>query len=282
MRVFVTGATGFIGSHFVNAVLEHGHEVVAIRRKNAVSRVDPAGTVDWIEKGLGEVVAQDLVKIDVVVHLAAAGVDQSNSHARECFEVNVVQTEQLLSAAAEAGVSRVIFCGSCFEYGRAATAYERIPADAPLFPNAPYHATKAAASQLAMGWAFQHSIPLAILRPFHVYGAGEAPNRFWPSLREAATHGKDFPMTDGGQVRDFTPVRTVASRFLDACMEPLQGVRIQNVGSGEASTLRDFAEREWNASGASGRLLPGAVPQRRNEVMRYVPDLMPFDLPFEA
>lgn len=282
MRIFVTGATGFIGSHFVNAALEQGHEVVGIRRSGAESRIRPAGAVAWLEKGLAEVTARDFQRNDVLVHLAAAGVDQSSDNDRECFDVNVVQAERLLSAGADAGVSRVIFCGSCFEYGLAAIDYDRIPADAPLFPNGPYHASKAAASQLATGWAFHHLIPLAILRPFHVYGPGEGPNRFWPSLWEAAASGRDFPMTDGGQVRDFTPVLTVASRFLAACLEPLHGVRIENVGSGEAMTLLDFARREWTTSGAGGRLLPGAVPRRKNEVMRYVPDLKPFDLPFTA
>jgi nucleoside-diphosphate-sugar epimerase len=101
-------------------------------------------------------------------------------------------------------------------------------------------------------------------------------------LRKAAANGKDFPMTDGGQVRDFTPVRTVARRFLTACLEPLHGVRIENVGSGEAMSLLDFARREWTSCGAVGGLLPGALPHRKNEVMRYVPDLKPFDLPFTA
>ena len=83
-------------------------------------------------------------------------------------------------------------------------------------------------------------------------------------------------MTPGEQVRDFTPVSKVAETFADALTrsdlaagQPL----IENVGTGVATTLHDFARHWWKTWQARGRLLPGAVPYRENEIMRYVPEI---------
>jgi dTDP-6-deoxy-L-talose 4-dehydrogenase (NAD+) len=83
-------------------------------------------------------------------------------------------------------------------------------------------------------------------------------------------------MTYGAQVRDFQPVEQVAIQLL-ACLEhkiiepgiPL----IINLGSGKATTLKEFAQQEWTRLRAKGKLLPGSIPYRSNEVMRYVPSI---------
>jgi nucleoside-diphosphate-sugar epimerase len=114
---------------------------------------------------------------------------------------------------------------------------------------------------------------VGILRPFHLFGEGEAPTRFWPQLVAAARSGADFTMTAGDQVRDFTPVALAAQRFVAAATtqalspgEPW----IENVGTGKATSLRDFAAAEWQRLGATGALRIGQRAHRAGEVMRYV------------
>ena len=182
----------------------------------------------------------------------------------------------MFRAAAESGLERFIVAGSCFEYGRSGERHEFIPPDAGLEPVSSYPASKAAASVAFHALACEEKLELVILRIFQVYGEGELETRFWPSLRKAALAGEDFPMSPGLQVRDFVNVADVASgfvRFLDRddliAGDPL----IENLGSGKPRALIDFAKAEWAAFEAKGELLPGAVPMRENEVLRFVPEV---------
>ncbi len=231
---------------------------------------------EWITKGMSEVTTEDFRDMDTVVHLAAAGVSPQKADWATLFRTNVADSLVLWRKAVEAGVRRLVVCGSCFEYGRSAERYEYIPADAPLEPTSTYGASKAAATMAALALAAETRIELMVLRPFQVFGEGQHESNFWPSLKAAATCGKDFPMTAGEQVRDFVPVEEVAKTFLQATRQSdLQpGVpRIQHVGTGNPQTLRTFAEHWWKQWDARGKLLVGALPYRTGEVMRYVPKL---------
>jgi nucleoside-diphosphate-sugar epimerase len=276
VKLFVTGGTGFIGSHFLREASQRGHQIIALRRALPSQAVESAPEIEWIEGDLESCRREIFTGCDAFVHLAAHGVASPSVDWPGCFRWNVQASTALLRIAAGAGVRRFVVCGSCFEYGRSAEQFDAIPVTAPLLPVGPYAASKAAATMAAIGLAQQFGFELLILRPFHIYGEGEAANRFWPSLQRAAKRGEDFPMTLGEQVRDFTPVNRVAETFADALTRPeLQaGIPvIENVGTGIASTLRAFAEHWWGAWGARGKLIPGAVLYRENEVMRYVPSL---------
>ncbi len=273
MKLFVTGGTGFIGSHFLNAALSAGHHVVALRRSsNSRPRIPLIKEPEWINKTMGQVSALDFSDCDVLVHLAATGVDLKASW-DECFEVNVSQSLRLWIQAADAGIRNFVICGSCFEYGKSGERYEFIPTDAPLEPTGGYHASKAAASMAALALAYERELSLKILRPFHVFGEGENEKRFWPSLRAAAMSGHDFNMTEGAQVRDFIYVSDVAETFLEVARSSfvLETPVIRNLGSGKPSPLVDFARKWWKSWGAKGELLIGTIAYRKHEVMRYVP-----------
>jgi nucleoside-diphosphate-sugar epimerase len=181
----------------------------------------------------------------------------------------------MMETSERAGVKDWVVAGSCFEYGESGTRYEAIPVDAPLEPLGAYSTSKAAASVALSGFARDHDFKFSWHRIFHVYGPGEAPSRFWPSLVRAAQDGTDLEMSEGMQVRDFVPVEEVARQLLLACHqrpEPGNPVFL-NLGTGKALTLREFAEAEWKRLGAKGHLRIGAKPMRPNEVMRFVPQL---------
>jgi nucleoside-diphosphate-sugar epimerase len=276
MRIFVTGATGFIGSHFINATIAAGHEVVALRNRGSICRIEASKSVEWIDGELGQCHAHYFEGCDVLVHLAAAGVLLGQAKWEDCYKVNVVDSLAIWLMAKSAGVKRFVIAGSCFEYGKAGEFYSEIPVQSPLLPTGPYHASKASASLAAIAFGIQNGLEVAILRPFHVYGEGEAPERFWPALKSAALSGVDFPMTKGDQIRDFTPVAHVVKVFLDAAVnwnlikgEPA----IENIGTGNPQTLLQFAEYWWDFWGAQGNLLVGALPHRVGETMRYVPEI---------
>ncbi len=274
MRILLTGGTGFIGSHFLNQALICGHSVLALRRSpESKPRIQIDREPDWLDRQLDEVTASEIDGYDVLVHLAAHSVQYPFDSLANCLHWNLMAVLALFEQARKAGIQRFIVAGSCFEYGKSGERYTEIPTDAPLEPTNSYAASKAAASIALLQWAEEQKLSLEILRVFHVFGEGEPETRFWPSLRRAALAEEDFPMTAGEQIRDFLPVEEVAETILnratwvdDQYFKP----NVYNLTSGKACSIRSFAEHWWQFWGASGQLLPGKVPYRDGEVMRYV------------
>ena len=274
MKIFVTGSNGFIGSHVVKKALNHGHEIVGLRRSNNLAKIDLPRQPIWVEGTLEADMRQVLEGCEAIIHLAAYGVNPNFDAWHEAFRWNVSASINLWGQAKEVGVKRFVIAGSCFEYGRSAERYEYVPCNAPLEPVNAYGASKAAATLAAMAFARENELELAVLRPFHIFGEGESQERLWPSLKKAALAGEDFPMTFGEQIRDFTPVEFAAETFIHYATEAIipQGEPvIHNLGTGRPMSLKSFTEKQWKKFGATGRLKRGEIPYRKNEVMRYVP-----------
>ena len=283
MRLFLTGGTGFIGSHVLAAALASGHQVVALRRTPQSVPVIPLPCQpQWCEGDLHSLMAPQLQGVEVVLHLASAGVSPKQVPWAELVQTNVVGSLRLLERAAAAGVRRCVVTGTSHEYGNAARRFAAIPPDAPLEPLSAYGASKAAAFQLLRTFAIERRLELFYGRIFTAYGEGQFAGNFWPSLRRAALAGEDFPMTSGRQISDFVPVAAVAAHLLEACTRPdlIAGVPlVTNLGSGVATSLLAFAEAEWGHLGATGKLLPASLPDRPDQIERYVPDLRGLRIP---
>jgi UDP-glucose 4-epimerase len=275
MRIFVTGGTGFIGSHFINQAHAAGHEVLALRRSTSSKpRFLLEREPKWIEGPIGFRRTSQWQGVDVLIHLAANGITPQPATWEDCYQVNVLNTLAMVKSAVEAGVRRVVVTGTYAEYGKAGLRFDPIPPDAPLEPTDPYAASKASSSVALAAMCLAMSFELAYLRVFSVYGEGQFEKNFWPQLSTAAQSGQDFPMTHGNQIRDFVPVDFAAKHILQMALdehlfpgEPL----IRNLGTGKPQSLRNFAQFWWEKWGATGELKIGALTQRQNEVMRYVP-----------
>ena len=273
MKIFVTGATGFIGSHFVNLAISKGHDIYALKRLNSSPKIKIIGEVNWIKKQVSEVSASDLNDIDILVHLAATGVTPKVSSWDDCFSFNVDQSLSLINRAIKSGIKKFVITGSYAEYGTSALDFDFIPVNAPLNPTDIYSASKASGSVALKALSIVEKVELVYLRLSLVYGEGQYENNFWSSLRKAALNGKDFKMTKGEQIRDFISVEDVSEIILSSCEEKslIPGEPIfQNVGTGRPKTLKDFAEYWWKKWEAKGKLKIGALKYRKNEVMRYV------------
>ncbi len=276
MKIFLTGGTGFVGSHFINEAHERGIEVIALRRPGSLPRIQLKSEPIWIDGQLDGNYADYLSGIDILVHLASHTPNPPYDDLSACLYWNVYTSIRLAEQAMACGVTKFLVVGSCFEYGESANHYEKIPVDAPLIPNLSYPTSKAAASIAFLGFAVENLLKLQLLRLFQVYGEGEQETRFWPSLRKAAISGKDFPMSQGEQVRDFIYVKDVSKKIVDALAfeNILNGQPLTlNIGSGISQTLQEFAQSWWETWGATGKLMIGAIPYRSGEIMRLVPDL---------
>jgi nucleoside-diphosphate-sugar epimerase len=274
MKLFVTGATGFIGSHYVNQAHEAGHEIVCLRRQGSRPRVMLNKEPQWHEGSMEDNWSEALTGCDVFVHLAAHSTNVPYDTLENCLYWNLTVSLQFLQQARESGIEKFIIAGTGFEYGLSGDRYESIPVDAPLEPTMTYPASKAAASVAFTQWAIEYHLQLQYLRIFQVFGDGEAKSRMWPSLRKAALAGEDFHLTQGEQVRDFTQVEEVASQLvqaLDFSTVKKGKPESAHVGTGNPQTIREFAELYWKKWSAKGTLNFGRKPYRENEVMRLVP-----------
>ena len=277
MRIFLTGGTGFIGSYVLRAALIAGHEVRALRRSSeSRSVIDLPSEPEWIEGTLNSLMAEQMEGFDALIHLASAGVSPKRANCDELVKTNIVGSMHVVEMGKQAGVRRFVCVGSSHEYGQSANCFKKIPPDAPLAPLNLYGASKAAAFQMLRAFAMDNDLELFYGRLFTAYGEGQYLGNFWPSLKAAALSGADFMMSSGRQVTDFSPVERVADHLLQACIrgdircgQPL----VVNIGSGDASSLLNFAEFEWRKFGAVGQLLPGSLMDRPDQIYHCVPDL---------
>ena len=275
MKLFVTGGTGFIGSHFLNVATAQGFSIKALKRTSTSKpRISLKRNPEWLEKSLLEVNKEDLYDVDVIVHFAAHSANVPYDTLSNCIRYNVTEPLALFQKAHEAGVKRFVVAGSCFEYGSSGEKYDKIPINAPLEPTHSYPTSKAMATIAFKQFAIEKDVELSIHRIFQVFGEGELESRLWPSLRKAALEGKDFPMTKGEQIRDFINVQEVAKYFTSACQPNFENKEmVYNVGSGRPQTLLEFSQYWWSKWNAKGKLLPGILPYRAGEVMKYVPEI---------
>ena len=277
MRLFLTGGTGFIGAHVLSAALAAGHDVRALRRSpSSVPSIFLPRQPLWCEGELHSLKGAWLEGVDAVIHLASVGVSPKTASWSDLLRVNVAGSLRLLELASDSGVRRFVVAGTSHEYGTAARRFDAIPSDAPLEPLSAYGASKAAAFQLLRAFAIERRLEMFYGRIFSAYGDGQFEGNFWPSLRRTALAGGDFAMTSGRQITDFIPVTVVAAHILEACSRPdisAGAPLVVNIGSGVISTLLAFAKKEWDRLGATGKLIPGSLPDRPDLIARYVPDL---------
>ena len=273
MKLFVTGGTGFVGSHFLEQAIAAGHTVFAQRRSGSQTRIPLSQEPVWINRALDQDFADELVGCDAVVHLASHTPNPPYAPLDECLYWNVFSTVRLLQQAAAFGIKDVLIAGTYFEYGVAADGQDFVHPSTAMQPSQTYPISKAAATTACLGLARHLGLRLQVMRIFQVFGEGESATRFWPSLRLAALDGRDFPMSAGIQIRDFIPVEQVASSFVRALS--FNGVEagrphVRNVGTGQAQTLLDFARYWWEYWGATGKLRPGEMGLRPGELLRVV------------
>lgn len=266
-RVLVTGAAGFLGSHLVPRLVAAGADVCALDQPGARGwrLIEGAGPVQALRadvRALAEP-AHDatLTGVSVVFHLAAVGVVGEAGDVRELVSGNVDGTLAVLLAAQRFG-ARVIYCGSCFEYGSGARWSE----DALPRPTTEYGAAKAAGWLLAHAFARRTGLEVVSLRPFTMYGPMEPPPRLIPSVVRRALAGRDIDLTPGDQARDFVYVGDVVDAFLAAATTRAAVGGTFNVCSGSASTVRDVVRMVLACTGSPSAARFGALAYRRTEL----------------
>jgi nucleoside-diphosphate-sugar epimerase len=267
-RALVTGASGFVGARLVAHLIEIGWDVtVVVRRSSSLRRIDALlEQVTVVEADLASVSADELCggvgSVAVVYHLAASGVDPSDRDPTTVLTTNVVATLRTLEAAKALGARRFVYCGSCFEYGGGSGLREdRLPA-----PRCEYGASKVAGWVLAQAFSRRHGLPVTALRPFTIYGPGEAERRLVPYVVRQALAGEPIELTGGDQQRDFVFVDDAVDAFVRAAERPEAAGRTFNVCTGTPVSVCDIVTTVLDLTGSTSPTMYGALPYRDTEV----------------
>lgn len=231
MRIVVTGARGFLGGHAVTHLRAQGYDVVPLGRGDdgALRRLDGAGAV----AGGAAVPLPDLLAgADAVVHLAARSVDSLATPLAAYLPANVVLTEDLVRAAADAGVGRFVLASSRLAY----PGHLRGPIreDEPEGPDTFYGLSKRMGEDVLALYARTTGIGTVALRIAQVVGPGDGGRGALPRLVGQALAGGPVTVRGtGAVVRDFVDVRDVASALDLAATRPgLPHPLVANIGTG--------------------------------------------------
>lgn len=267
MRYLVTGGAGFIGSNLVDALVADGHEVVVLDNLSTGRRENLNARAKFHQLDLRDYkpIRPIFENIDGVFHLAAyPSVQFSIDQPIESHEVNVTGTLNVLMAAKEAGVKRVVFASSCGVYGDAEVQPQR--EDTPANPKTPYALHKYISEKYCQLFNSVYDLPTVILRYFNVYGqrmpdSGPYSGAIKIFLKQKSA-GHPLTITgDGGQTRDFVHVSDVARANILAMQNPKVGMgEIINIGTGKSIGINQLAD----LIGGKKKYLPARIELRHS------------------
>ena len=238
-KVLITGAAGFVGGHLTTHLEACGDEVIGVDREHGGVDITDAAAVT-------ELIAQ--VQPTAIYHLAGwADVGGSWKAPVQAFRVNAEGTLNVLSAAAEAGVERVLAVSSADVYGKVDPAELPLTEESPLRPASPYAVSKVAADYLGLQAWLGNGLPVLRVRAFNHLGPGQTDAFVAPALasriaRAERDGGDVLPIGDLSARRDFTDVRDVV-RAYRLLMEHGEPGEVYNVCSGVDLAVQDLADQ---------------------------------------
>lgn len=253
MKVLLTGADGFIGSHLFEALISQGHEVTALVAYNSFDSYGWLDTVKDEIKSAGKIVLGDVrdpnqmyeitKNCDAILHLAALiAIPYSYIAPESYISTNVSGTLNLLNAARNHGVERFIHTSTSEVYGTA--EFVPISESHPLKGQSPYSASKIAADQMVFAFNASFALPTITIRPFNTFGPRQSTRAVIPTVITQIANGKEvIDLGSLSPTRDFTYVSDTVSGFLAALNAPKEtfGQTI-NLGTGYEISIHDLVK----------------------------------------
>ncbi len=271
-RIFITGATGFIGSHLARRLIQEGYDVAVMKRATSdCSRIrdlaDSITTCDVDLRNSGEV-TESVAEYnpDAILHLVTYYVVEHTPHEiGVMLDTNVKGTVNLLEAAKESGITAFINTSTCAVYediGRKLAENDNIR------PQNLYALSKLLAEEACSFYADNYGVNTVTLRLFPPYGPADNERRLIPYVTRCLLNGESPNLTTGKQKWDFVYVDDIVDAFLAAlrAFPTQQAHEIFNIGTGNAVSIFDVVTKIKEITGADTELKWGAVPHRKNEV----------------
>ena len=250
-KVLVTGAGGFVGSHLVEALVRKGANVTALVHYNSRNDWGMLEDVDKRVLDVVKVVAGDLRDTDcvrktlwgqqVVFHLGALiGIPYSYVNPRDVIDTNVNGTLNVLSAAGDFEVDKIVHTSTSEVYGTA--QYVPMDEEHPSHPQSPYAASKLGADLLALSFYRSFDLPVGVIRPFNVYGPRQSARAVIPSIIVQALSKGKIHLGSLTSTRDLTFVQDTAQGFIAFAENEKTTGEVVNLGSGFEVSINQIVE----------------------------------------
>lgn len=241
MKVAVTGASGFVGRHVLDALLMQGIEVIALTRE-AQRLADYQNSVQIVEFDIANVskyTFDEIGRPDVLIHLAWDGLP--NYKSLHHFESELPKQYYFLKMLVEKGLKSLFVTGTCFEYGMQSGSLKE---SFPTLPNNPYGYAKDALRKQLEFLKQKTPINLTWARLFYMYGDNQPKSSIYSQLKDTVSRGdKVFNMSGGEQLRDYLPATKVASYIVEMALLN-SNLGIVNFSSGQPISVKSLVE-EW-------------------------------------
>ncbi len=273
LRILVTGATGYIGTHLLPVLCAHGFQVRALRR-GAMPVVRDANSYDWVSVGdIGPDTdwSRALEGVDIVIHLAGLAHQigpEVSSREEDFIRVNALGTTRLAQASAEAGVGRLVMVSSVAAIGP--YVGEPLTELTPCAPNSPYGRSKLAAERSIDQVLAGSSTDWCILRPPLVYGARNPGNM--QRLLHLIARGIPLPLGRIDGRRSHLFVGNLVELLAVCSVHPAASRRVFLIDDGEPVDTRDLIRRLARLSGRRVHLVP--IPKAMLRVLGRAGDLL--------
>ena len=282
MKVLVTGAAGFLGSHLTEKLIENGHEV------RVLMHYDSNNNWGWLENSeykkniefvFGDIRDFDSVfsamqGIDEVFHLAALiGIPYSYLSPLAYIKTNIEGTYNVLQSAKLLNTKNIIITSTSETYGSA----QYIPIDEkhPKVGQSPYSATKIGADNLAESFHRSFGLPIKIVRPFNIYGPRQSARAIIPSICiQILNDIKEIKLGNINTTRDLTFVKDTANGFIEISKNEKLNGESTNIGMNEEISIKNLIKKISKITGKTIKIITDQkrIRPEKSEVSRLVCD----------
>jgi len=249
-KILITGATGFIGSHLTEMMVEQGYNVIAFDRYNSNNNWG------WLEKSkykseihviLGDIrdydsVSKAMQDCHAVFHLAALiGIPYSYISPLAYIRTNIEGTYNVLEAAKNLNIEQALITSTSETYGT--SQYVPIDEKHPLVGQSPYSASKIAADQLAISYYKSFEIPVKVVRPFNTYGPRQSARAIIPTIISQILNGKsEIKLGNLAPTRDLTYVKDTCAGFEEIYKSEILFGEVTNIGMKTEISIGELAK----------------------------------------
>jgi NAD dependent epimerase/dehydratase len=250
LRVLITGAAGFIGSHLTEVCVEKGYDVRAFVRYNSRNRwgwLENSQYRKHIEVFPGDIRDYDSVRsamegCNAVFHLAALiGIPYSYISPLAYVKTNIEGTYNVLEASKNLSAENILITSTSETYGTA--QYTPIDEKHPLVAQSPYSASKIAADQLAISYFRSWNLPVKIVRPFNTYGPRQSARAIIPTtILQILSGERRIKLGNLHPMRDLTYVKDTADGFIEISKSAELIGEVTNIGMGEEISIINLAK----------------------------------------